>query len=90
MNKSSSYLSLSALFCVVLCLMQIKQLNCMKQMISLAGVDIEWENLGSQTQFWAKTQLNSRNPSITINPNNAWLAVGINNMQSMVIHFSFK
>lgn len=54
--------------------------NCDIQSVNLLDyINIKWENQGVSTQFW----INANLPS-SINPNDAWVGVGINLNDEMV------
>ncbi len=49
------------------------------QSISINNVYVKWRNLGTQTEFMITSSLNDK-----INPDNAWIALGINSYKTMV------
>ena len=55
-------------------------IDCEPQTRTIDVVTITWENIGARTIFNITANLSSKN----IDPNNAWVAVGINTEKNMV------
>ncbi len=52
---------------------------CQRNTVTINGVTISWENLGSRTVFNASSPLGNG-----VSVNNAWLGIGINTRTRMV------
>ena len=61
---------------------QVSQIKC--QSINVANSFVQWNNLGSETEFIVTSKLNG------FSAKNAWIAVGINSVPRMVSKLLMK
>jgi hypothetical protein len=72
-------------YALVLVVQLVSLCSCQRNTVTVAGVTISWENLGSRTVFNASSPLGNG-----VNVNNAWLGIGVNTRTGMVTKHTLK